>query len=176
MRWTVFLLAMIAGSSSDAVSPSPASRHVDSAAAPIFSIRIPEGYRDWKLVSVAHGEGTLNDIRAILGNDIALKAYREAKLPFPEGTVIVRLAWSYVSSDENNRAFGRSQSFVAGAPPEWYLQLMVKDSRRYAASGGWGFAQFNRDGKPADEAKHKTCFPCHEPAKARDFVFTHYVP
>jgi hypothetical protein len=53
---------------------------------------------------------------------------------------------------------------------------MVKDSKKYAATGGWGFAQFNKDGKPADEAAHKTCFPCHEPAKARDFVFTRYSP
>ena len=53
---------------------------------------------------------------------------------------------------------------------------MVKDSRKYVATGGWGFAQFNKEGKPADEAKLKTCFPCHEPVKARDFVFTHYAP
>jgi hypothetical protein len=53
---------------------------------------------------------------------------------------------------------------------------MVKDSRKYAATGGWGFAQFDKSGKPADEAKLKTCFPCHEPVKARDFVFTHYAP
>ena len=40
---------------------------------------------------------------------------------------------------------------------------------------GWGFADF-KDGKPGNEALHKTCFACHEPAKARDFVFTHYAP
>jgi hypothetical protein len=50
---------------------------------------------------------------------------------------------------------------------------MVKDSKKYVTTGGWGFAQF-KDGKPADEALHKTCFPCHEPAKASDFLFTHY--
>jgi hypothetical protein len=54
---------------------------------------------------------------------------------------------------------------------------MVKDSKKYAATGGWRFAQFNEDGKPsADAAKLETCFPCHEPAKARDFVFTRYAP
>jgi hypothetical protein len=53
---------------------------------------------------------------------------------------------------------------------------MVKDSTKYAATGGWGFAQF-KDGKPnADEAVLKGCFPCHEPAKDRDFVFTRYAP
>jgi hypothetical protein len=87
--------------------------------------------------------------------------------------IVVRLAWSYVPSEENNKVFGRAQSFVAGSPTN--VQLMVKDSSKYAATGGWGFAQF-KDGEPADEALHKTCFPCHEPAKAGDFVFTHYAP
>jgi hypothetical protein len=150
-----------------------ASADADGEAAPIFGVKIPPGYRDWKLISVAHEAGSLNDFRAILGNDVAVKAYREEKLPFPDGTMIVRLAWSYVPSEENNKVFGRAQSFVAGPPIN--IQLMVKDSRKYAATDGWGFAQF-KDGKPADEAVHKTCFPCHEPAKARDFVFTHYAP
>jgi hypothetical protein len=151
-----------------------ASGHADGEAAPIFGIKIPPGYRDWRLISVAHEEGNLNDIRAILGNDTAIKAYREGKLPFPDGTIIARLAWSYVPSEENNKVFGRAQSFVPG--PATNVQFMVKDSRKYAATGGWGFAQFNKDGKPADEAKLKTCFPCHEPVKARDFVFTRYAP
>ena len=150
-----------------------ASGHADGEAAPIFGIKIPPGYRDWRLISVAHEAGDLNDFRAILGNDVAIKAYREEKLPFPDGTIIARLAWSYVPSEENNKVFGRAQSFVAGPPIN--LQLMVKDSRKYAATGGWGFAQF-KDGKPADEALLKTCFPCHEPAKAQDFVFTRYSP
>jgi len=55
------------------------------------------------------------------------------------------------------------------------VQFMVKDSKKYAATGGWGFADF-KDGKTQDEAVHKTCFPCHEPGKASDFVFTYYAP
>ena len=82
----------------------------------------------------------------------------------------------YHETNHGNKTFGRPQSFVAGDPTDSYLQFMVKDSKKYAATGGWGFAQFDKDGKPADEAKHKTCFPCHEPAKARDFVFTRYAP
>jgi hypothetical protein len=155
---------------------APASGQADGEAAPIFVKEIPPGYRDWRLISVAHEEGNLNDLRAILGNDTAIKAYREGKLPFPDGTIIARLAWSYVPSEENNKVFGRAQSFVPGSPPEWYLQFMVKDSKKYAATGGWGFAQFNKDGKPADEAMLKTCFPCHVPAKDRDYVFTRYAP
>jgi cytochrome P460 len=150
-----------------------ASETVDEAAVPIYGIKIPPGYRDWRVISVAHEEGNNNDLRAVLGNDIAIKAYREGKLPYPDGTIIARLAWSYVSSDENNKVFGRAQSFVAGAPIN--IQFMVKDSVKYVTTGGWGFAQF-KDGNPADEAVLKTCFPCHEPFKVRDLVFTHYAP
>jgi hypothetical protein len=52
---------------------------------------------------------------------------------------------------------------------------MVKDSVKYAATGGWGFAQF-KDGKPDSAAQLNTCFPCHIPAKALDYLFTHYAP
>jgi hypothetical protein len=149
--------------------------HLASAAgqaAPIFGVEIPAGYRDWRLISVAREEGELDDLRAILGNEVAVAAAREGRLPYPDGAVIARLAWAYVPSEENNKVFGRFQSFVAG-PPKNGVQFMVKDSRKYASTGGWGFAQFD-DGQPASEAVHQTCFACHEPAKARDFVFTRY--
>jgi hypothetical protein len=61
---------------------------------------------------------------------------------------------------------------VAG-PPKNGVQFTVKDSRKYALTGGWGFAQFD-DGKPAGEAAHNTCFSCHETVKARDLVFNRY--
>jgi len=176
MRPFALLLVAVAAVAGIVVFTAPASGKADGEAAPVFGIKIFPGYRDWKLISVAHEEGNLNDLRAILGNDVAIKAYRTGKLPFPDGTIIARLAWSYVPSEENNKVFGRRQSFVPGPQPEWYLQFMVKDSKKYAATGGWGFAQFDKDGKPADAAMHKTCFPCHEPAKASDFVFTHYAP
>jgi Cytochrome P460 len=145
-------------------------------AAPIFVTKIPAGYRDWKVVSVAHEAGNLNDIRAVLGNDIAIKAYREGKLPFPEGAIVGRIAWAYVPSAENNKAFGQPQSFVAGSPTPFYLQFMVKDSKKYAATGGWGYANFNKDGKPGPDSIMPQCFPCHQAVKDRDFVFTRYTP
>ena len=53
---------------------------------------------------------------------------------------------------------------------------MVKDSKKYAATGGWAFAQFD-NGKPlTDKAMLKSCFECHQAAKDRDFVFAHYAP
>ncbi len=55
------------------------------------------------------------------------------------------------------------------------VQFMVKDSTKYAATDGWGFAHFD-DGKPADEAMRNTCLPCHQAAKTRDFVFARYAP
>lgn len=170
----VFMLAAFAALVGLVAYKAPASGQADKDTAPIFGIEIPPGYRDWRLISVAHEEGSLNDLRAILGNDAAIEAYREGKLPFPDGTIIARLAWDYVPSEENNKAFGRVQSFVAGHPKNG-VQFMVKDSKKYASTGGWGYAQFN-DGKPADEAVHKTCFPCHQAIEARDFVFTKYSP
>ncbi len=168
-----FVLIAVAIVAGVAAFETPASGNAEDGAAPIFGVRIPPGYRDWKLISVAHEAGNLNDLRAILGNEIAIKASREAKLPYPDGTIIARLAWSYVPSEENNKVFGRDQSFVAGPPIN--IQLMVKDSKKYSATDGWGFAQF-KGGKPADEAAHKTCFPCHEAVRARDFVFNRYAP
>jgi len=150
-----------------------ASGQANERAASELGVKLPPGYRDWKLISVAHEAGKNNDLRAILGNDVALKSYREGKLPFPDGAVIARLAWSYTSSEENNKVFGQDQSFVAGPPIN--VQFMVKDSAKYAATGGWGFAQF-KDGKPDDKALLSTCFPCHVPAKARDYLFTQYAP
>jgi Cytochrome P460 len=173
MRAIVYSSGAVLALTGVVVCMAQVSGRADAESAPIFGIEIPAGYRDWRVVSVAHEAGNNNDLRAVLGNDVAIKAYREGKLPFPDGAIIARLAWGYVASEENNKVFGREQSFVAGAPIN--VQFMVKDSKKYAATGGWGFAQF-KEGKPAEEALHKTCFPCHEPGNARDFVFTHYAP
>jgi hypothetical protein len=173
MRGISYLMAAVVAMSGMVVYMAHASEQGDAATTPLFGIKIPAGYRDWKVISVAHEAGNLNDLRALLGNDIAIKAYREQKLPFPDGAIIARLAWSYVPSEENNKVFGREQSFIAG--PATNVQFMVKDSIKYKATGGWGFAQF-KDGKAADDALLKTCFPCHVPVEARDFVFTRYSP
>ena len=173
MRRIVFALVAVAAAAGIVAYIGPAYGQENGEAVPVFLHKIPPGYRDWRFISVAHEEGNLNSFAAVLGNDVAIKAYREGDLPFPDGTIIAALHYSHVSSEENNKVFGRSQSFVPGAPTN--IQFMVKDSKKYAATGGWGFGHF-KDGKPGDEAFMKTCFPCHNQAKARDLVFTRYAP
>jgi hypothetical protein len=136
-------------------------------ASPIFGVTIPSGYRQWQLVAVAHESG-LNELRGILGNDTAMSAYREGKLPFPDGAILAKLAWKHVPSTEF------APAFVPGATTT--VQIMVKDSKKYAATGGWGFGRFV-DGKPVDEAQHETCVPCHQAnVKGHDLVFTRFAP
>jgi hypothetical protein len=150
-----------------------AARQPKEEASPIYGVTIPEGYRDWKLISVDEEAGDLDQVRAQLGNDIAIKAFREGKLPFPDGSIIVALHWKRVASDEDNKVFGKVQAFVPG--PAVNMQVMVKDSKKYAASGGWGFGDF-KEGKASDAALHEKCFPCHVPAKDSDYVYTRYAP
>jgi hypothetical protein len=166
-RMALLTLVVACGFATVSATAGPA----DDEASPIYGVKIPAGYRDWKLISVNHEAGDYNQLRAQMGNDIAIKAYKEGTLPFPDGAIIVALHWKRVASDEDNKVFGKEQAFVAGARVN--MQIMVKDSKKYAASGGWGFADFT-EGKPADEAMHKACFPCHEPAKEHDFVYTRY--
>jgi hypothetical protein len=150
-----------------------------SNASPIYGVTIPPGYRDWKMIAVDQLiiGNAVDQLRAQLGNEIAIKAYKDGKLPFPDGTIIAALHWKRVASEDNNKvlntAFPGAQSFVVESAVN--AQFMVKDSKKYAATGGWGFADF-KNGKPGDEALHKACFPCHQPAQAHDYVFAHYAP
>lgn len=172
------VLAVIGGSrqaASSADAQEPVSSPAAQAGTPIFVKTIPPGYRDWKLISVAHEEGNFHSFAAVLGNDIAIKAYREGKLPFPDGAIIAALHWRHAPSEENNKIFGQSQSFVAG--PATNVQFMIKDAKKYASTGGWSFGHFNRrEDKPAEVAVLKTCYACHLKMKARDLVFTRYAP
>jgi Cytochrome P460 len=159
-----------------------ASGQSNGIAAPIYGVKIPDGYRDWRLISVKRltgAGGKLKQLRAELGNDIAIKAYRAGTLPFPDGSIIAALHWNEASSDADNKdlaegfpGLGLESTFAGDAVN---AQFMVKDSKKYAASGGWGFADF-ANGKPADLATHEKCFPCHVPGKDHDYVFTRYAP
>ena len=177
MKRIAIALIGVAALAAVVAATAPTTRPAGDDADAIDRGNLPASYRDWRLISVAREEGDLDDIRAILGNDAAIKAYREGARPFPDGTVIARLAWSYDSSEENNKTFGRHQSFVAGRAKNG-VQFMVKDSKKYASTGGWKYAHFD-DGRPLlDTAMIQNCFDCHQAVKdkARDFVFTHYAP
>jgi hypothetical protein len=180
MRRIVFVTAVVLALASAVACMAPASGQADAEGAPIYGIKIPPGFRDWRLISVNHLAGSsAKQLRAQLGNDIAIKAFRDGKLPFPDGTIIAALHWKEASSNGNNKVLAIGfpdagfKSFVPEAAVN--VQFMVKDSKKYAATGGWGFADFT-NAKPGNEALHKTCFACHEPAKDRDYVFTRYAP
>jgi Cytochrome P460 len=138
------------------------------AASPIFGVTIPAGYRNWELVASSQETGSLDELRTVVGNALSMAAYRSGTLPFPDGSILVKLAYKRVRSSEFPAAF------VPGSPTT--VQVMVKDSKRYASSGGWGFGRFI-DGVPVDEAQHRTCFACHAAhVHDHDFVFTRYAP
>jgi Cytochrome P460 len=165
---TLFAAGASAQSTKDIRGPAGSVAIADDKASPIFGVTIPAGYRQWELIAPSQETGTLDELRAILGNGVSMKAYREGTLPFPDGAILVKLAWKHVPSTEFPPAF------VPG--PAMTVQVMVKDAKRYASTGGWGFGRF-LGGKPVDEAQHKTCFACHAAnVKGHDFVFTRYAP
>src|ERR1700722_5737574 len=124
MKQIALLLVAVATVAVAAAFMAPASGGAADDAVPIFGIKIPPGYRDWRLVSVAHEEGTLHSFAAILGNDVAIKAYREGTLPYPDGTIIAALHYGHVASEENDKVFGDLQSFDPG--PATTFQFVAK--------------------------------------------------
>lgn len=139
-----------------------------AAASPIYGVTIPKGYREWQMIAPAAEAAPLDELRVVLGNETAIRAIRNATLPFPDGTILVKLAYRKKQSD----AF--APATVPGQPTT--VQVMVKDAKRYASTGGWGFGRFI-NGMPVDKAQHETCFACHAArVKNRDYVFTRFAP
>ncbi|MCA8095731.1 cytochrome P460 family protein [Burkholderia contaminans] len=169
MRRTVVAGVLLAGawSASGTVAfaeqPKPAA-----AASPIYGVTIPPGYRKWEMVAPAEEAAPLDELRVVLGNPVAIRALEQATLPFPDGTILVKLAYKRKQSDELPSATVPGQATT--------VQVMVKDSRRYASTGGWGFGRFI-NGVPADIGQHQTCFACHQArVKNHDYVFTRFAP
>ncbi|HFT8006498.1 TPA: cytochrome P460 family protein [Burkholderia cenocepacia] len=151
------------GPAAFAEQPKPAA-----AASPIYGVTIPPGYRKWEMVAPAEEAAPLDELRVVLGNPVAIRALEQATLPFPDGTILVKLAYKRKQSDEFAPATVPGQATT--------VQVMVKDSRRYAATGGWGFGRFI-NGVPADLGQHQTCFACHQArVKNHDYVFTRLAP
>jgi hypothetical protein len=154
---------------SRAQKTGPKDGRADDASSPIFGVKIPDGYRKWELVSVSEAPDK-NELKAIFGNGVSMKAYQDGSLPFPDGSTLVKLTWKREPLD------GFDGAFVPG--PATMVQVMVKDSKKYVATGGWGFGRFV-DGKAVDAAQHQTCFACHSRNKTvreQDFVFTRLAP
>lgn len=131
-------------------------------------IEIPVNYKDWRVIGSSHREDN-KTLRVILGNDTAIAAARLGKTnPWPEGSILAKLVWKDASHPDWEQAT---------VPGEFvHAEFMVKDSGKYQATGGWGFARWlGMEQKPygKDAAFVQECFGCHQPVKGNDYVFTH---
>lgn len=130
-------------------------------------IELPAGYKNWRLISVAHRTDKPT-LRAVLGNDIAIDAARNGKTnPWPDGAILAKLVWK----DRQH-----PQWATATVPGEFvHAEFMFKDSKKYAATGGWGWARWvGMEQKPygKDANLAQECVACHQPVKGNDLVFT----
>ena len=130
-------------------------------------ISIPADYKNWRIIAPSHRSDN-NTIRVILGNDIAIKAARSEKvIPWPDGSILAKIVWKDINHDKWQAAVIPGK-FV-------HAEFMVKDSKKYSSTGGWGFARWKGlEQKPyGDDADFvQECFGCHTPVKDNDYVFT----
>ena len=130
-------------------------------------ISLIKGYGSWKIISPSHRPDK-DQLRVILGNDLAMAAMAGGIRPFPDGTVMAKVAWTT----------RKHPNFPAAMEPDRFVQVefMIKDAKKYGATGGWGFARFvGPELKPygKDTGFVQECFGCHTPVKGNDYVFTH---
>jgi hypothetical protein len=131
-------------------------------------IRLPDGYKNWRLISSTHRTDN-NTLRVILGNDIAVQAARSGSTnPWPDGSIMAKLVWKDVAHEQ----------WPAATIPGTFVhaEFMIKDAKKYAATGGWGFARWlGIEQKPygKDAAFVQECYDCHTPMKHNDYVYTH---
>ena len=131
------------------------------------------GYEDWADVSSARTDDIL---KVIVANPKMINAFKAGVgangQPFPDGSMIVKLQWKHKKSTE--------APFVVEVPDVFSQAfVMEKDSKRFAKSGGWGYAVFNYDAASdkftADAKSPSDCgFACHTPVKAKDYIFHPY--
>ena len=130
------------------------------------------GYEDWEVVSLSHTEEL---IKVILANPVMVDAYRSGVpgngKPFPDGSRIAKIEWTMKKSTE--------APFSVNVPNTLHdVNFIEKDSKRFADSGGWGFALFDYDAasdtfKP--DGSGVTCgFECHKIVAAKDYIFHPY--
>ena len=145
-----------------------------------YSLQVPNGlafaefrgYENWQDVAVSRAGDT---IEVILANPVMIDAYR-AGVPgngkaFPEGARIAKIHWKASQSTE-----APTPTTVPGTLHD--VDLIVKDSKRFAGTGGWGYAQFNYDAgahKFSPEGTGADCgYACHTLVAAKDYIFTAY--
>ncbi len=131
------------------------------------------GYEDWAVVSSAHTDERL---KVIVGNPTMINAFKAGiplnGQPFPDGSMIVKLQWTPKKSTE--------APFVVDVPDVFKEAfVMEKDSKRFAKSGGWGYAVFNYDAAsdkftPDPKSPSDCGYACHTPVKAKDYIFHPY--
>lgn len=130
-------------------------------------VAMPEGYKNWRLIAPSHRTDN-NTIRVVLGNDVAIQAARSGKTnPWPEGTVLAKVVWKDANHDK----------WPAATIPGKlvHAEFMIKDSKKYAATGGWGFGRWlGMEQQPygKDASFVQECFGCHLPVKDKDYVYT----
>ncbi len=134
-----------------------------------------KGYENWETVAVSV---TDEEVKTILANPTMIRAYKEGipgnGKPFPEGSATVKIAWTKKSNDESPYAVTIPDKLKS-------VSFIVKDSKRFPNSSGYGYAQFLYD--PAtdtftpfgkDASFNKFCYQCHTIVKGKDFIFTAY--
>lgn len=138
-----------------------------------------KGYEGWQVISVSNG----GKLAAILGNPVMIKAYKAGipgnGKPFPDGAKMAKVHW-----EPGRNETEPGQPLVPAALHD--VDFMVKDSRRFADSGGWGYAQFEYEAAshsyrpstvadvPPQGNDAKCGFACHAIVRNRDYVFTQY--
>jgi hypothetical protein len=153
-----------------------------------YTVRVPnglgfsefKGYEGWQTISISHNG---NLLAAILGNPAMIDAYKAGVpgngKPFPDGAKMAKIHWN---AKKNEAAPG--QPLVAGALHD--VDFMLKDGKRFADSGGWGYAAFKYDtasdtftpgtltDQPPQANDAKCGFACHTIVSKQDYVFTEY--
>ena len=131
-----------------------------------------KGYEDWKVISVSHSGDVL---AVILGNPEMIAAYQAGVpgngKPFPDGAKMAKIHWNAKKSAEAPAPTAVPDSLHD-------VDVMVRDSKRFADSGNWGYGQFNYDSASdsfTPQGDGAACgFSCHTIVKAKDYVFTAY--
>jgi hypothetical protein len=153
-----------------------------------YSLKVPgglavsefRGYESWQLISVSYHDDMMV---GVLGNPAMIDAYKAGipgnGQPFPDGAKMAKVHWAAKKFEG-----GPGQRTVPGDQLD--IDFMLKDSKRFADSGGWGYGEFEYDAassqfrpgtlddKPPQGNDAKCGYACHTIAQKRDYVFTQY--